>query len=218
MNFLDVMVDTEAREAIANRIQSVVIGIVTNNNDPEKLGRVKVKFPWLSDADEGHWARIAIPMAGKNRGIYFLPEVNDEVLVAFEHGDVRFPYIVGALWNDQDPPPAKNDDGENNIRMIRSRSGHIIRLNDKDGEEAIEIIDKSQKNSIVFNTTENTIAITTDEGNITLSAPKGTIKLEAKNIEITSSADTKIEAKKGGMDVKAPTSTMNLKGATINLN
>ena len=223
MKFLDVMVDTEVREAIANCIQGVAIGIVTNNKDEEELGRVKVKFPWLSDADEGYWARIAAPMAGGGRGIYFLPEVNDEVLVAFEHGDVRFPYIVGALWNGQDPPPANNDDGENNIRTIESRSGHVIRLNDKDKEETIEIIDKSQKNSIVFNTAKNTIAIATDK-DITLSAPNGTIKLEAKNIEIMSSAEkgiekgiVKIEAKKGKIDVKAD-STMNLTGTTINLN
>lgn len=216
MNFLDVIVDSEARQAMASCMQGVVIGIVTNNKDEEQLGRVKVKFPWLSDGDEGYWARIATPMAGKGRGIYFLPEVNDEVLVVFEHGDVRFPYIIGSLWNGQDAPPANNDDGKNDIRMIRSRSGHTIRLNDKNGEESIEIIDKSQKNSLVFNTKTNTIAITTEQ-DITLSAPKGTIKLAAKTIEITSSEDTKIDATQGGINMTA-TSTMNLKGTTINLN
>jgi uncharacterized protein involved in type VI secretion and phage assembly len=188
---------------------------VTNNKDEDGLGRVKVKFPWLSAADESHWARLATPMAGKERGIYFLPEVDDEVLVAFEHGDMRFPYVLGVLWNGKDAPPTTNDDGKNNIRLIKSRSGHIIRLNDEDGKEKIEIIDKSEKNSIVFDTAKNTITITTDK-DITLAAAQGTIKLEAQKIEIKSSADTKIEAG-AGMDVKA-SGTMNIKGATVNIN
>ena len=215
MSFFDILIDTEEREAMASRIQGVVVGVVTNNEDPDLMGRVKVKFPWLSDADESHWARIAAPMAGKERGVYFLPEVDDEVLVAFEHGDVRFPYVLGALWNGKEAPPAKNEDGKNNIRVIKSRSGHVIRLNDEDGKEKIEIIDKSEKNSIVFDTSENTITITVDK-DITLSAPQGTIKLDAQNVELKSSADTKIEAG-AGMDVKA-SSTMNIKGATVNIN
>ncbi|NEN99761.1 MAG: phage tail protein [Moorea sp. SIO3I7] len=215
MKFSELLLDSQSQRAIASRIYGVVVGVVTNNQDPEGLGRVKVKYPWLSDEDESDWARIAVTMAGDKRGMYFLPEVNDEVLVAFEHGDVRFPYIIGALWNGEEKPPINNDDGENNVRMIKSRSGHIIRLNDKEGEETIEIVDKTEKNSIVFDTATNTIAITT-EGDITLSASQGSIKLEAQNIEIKSSADTKVESG-ARMDIKA-SSTMNLKGQIINLN
>ncbi|NES77328.1 MULTISPECIES: phage baseplate assembly protein V [unclassified Okeania] len=215
MRLFDLLTDNEQREAIASRIYGVVVGVVTNNEDPEGLGRVKVKFPWLSDEDESDWARIAAPMAGNERGIYFLPEVDEEVLVVFEHGDVRFPYIIGFLWNGQDKPPASNEDGNNNIRVIKSRSGHVIRLNDKEGKETIEIVDKTEKNSIVFDTATNTIAITSD-GDITLSAAQGNIKLEAQNIEIKSAAETKIKAD-AGVDIQA-SSTMNLKGQTINLN
>jgi uncharacterized protein involved in type VI secretion and phage assembly len=216
MNLMDVLLDTANQRGTADRLYGVMVGIVTNNQDPEGLGRVKVKFPALSDDNESDWARLAMPMAGKERGWYFLPEVDDEVLVAFEHGDVRLPYVLGALWNGQDAPPAKNDDGKNNVRLIKSRSGHIIRLNDEDGKEKIEIIDKSEKNSIVFDTAQNTITITTDK-NIILSAAKGTIKLEAKTIELHSSTGgTKIEAG-AGMDVTA-TQTMNIKGATVNIN
>ncbi|NET16665.1 MAG: phage tail protein, partial [Okeania sp. SIO1H6] len=196
MRLFDLLTDNEQREAIASRIYGVVVGVVTNNEDPEGLGRVKVKFPWLSDEDESDWARIAAPMAGNERGIYFLPEVDEEVLVVFEHGDVRFPYIIGFLWNGQDKPPASNEDGNNNIRVIKSRSGHVIRLNDKEGKETIEIVDKTEKNSIVFDTATNTIAITSD-GDITLSAAQGNIKLEAQNIEIKSAAETKIKADAG---------------------
>ena len=215
MNGFDLLIDARINGRRSSGIQGVVIGIVTNNEDPDGMGRVKVKFPWLSDADESNWARIATPMAGAERGIYFLPEVDDEVLVAFEHGDVRLPYVIGALWNGQDAPPEDNADGSNNIRVIKSRSGHVIRLNDEDGREKIEIIDKSEKNSIVIDTAENTIAITTDK-DITFSATQGTIKLEAQNIEITSSAKTKIEAG-SEMGVEAA-ATMNIKGATVNIN
>lgn len=215
MSLLDLVASFEDREKRMARISGVVVGIVTNNQDPDGMGRVKVKFPWLSDADESFWARVAVPMAGKERGFYFLPEVDDEVLVAFEHGDARFPYVVGALWNGKDAPPAKNDDGKNNIRVIKSRSGHVIRLTDEDGKEKIEIIDKSEKNSIVVDTAENTITITTDK-DIVFSASKGTIKLDAKKIEMKSSADTKIESG-AGMDVKA-SAAMNIKGQAVNIN
>lgn len=215
MNLFDLLADSEGREAFAKRIQGVVIGVVTNNQDPEGLGRVKVKFPWLSDKEESYWARVAAPMAGKQRGFYFLPEVEDEVLVAFEHGDARFPYVLGALWNGKDKPPEINNEGKNDVRSIKSRSGHVIRLDDTSGAEKIEIIDKSGNNKIVIDAANNRIEITSDK-DITLSAAKGTIKLDAQKIEISSSADTKIEAG-AGMDVKA-TGVMNVKGSMVNIN
>jgi uncharacterized protein involved in type VI secretion and phage assembly len=194
---------------------TVAVAIVTDNNDPESMGRVKLKYPWLSDKEGSHWARVASIGAGKERGIMYLPEVNDEVLVAFEHGDVRFPYVLGALWNGKEAPPAKNDDGKNNLRVIKSRSGHTIRLNDEDGKEMIEIIDGSEKNSIVIDMAKDAITITSEK-DITLSAPKGAIKLDAGKIEIKSSASAKIEAG-ATMDVKAG-ATMAIKGATVNIN
>jgi uncharacterized protein involved in type VI secretion and phage assembly len=213
MTIFDLLGGADARTTTG--ITGVVVGVVTNNKDPDGMGRVKLKLPWLSDDDESNWARMAVPMAGKERGIYFLPEVGDEVLVAFDHGDVRFPYVVGALWNGKDLPPAKNDDGKNNIRLIKSRSGHVIRLTDENGKEKIEILDKSAKNSIVIDTAQNTITITTDK-DITLSAPKGTIKLDAQKIDIESSADTKIAAR-GNMNVEA-TGAMKIKGVTVDIN
>lgn len=198
-----------------NLIYGVVIGIVTNNEDKDGLGRVRVRFPWLSDSDESAWARIATPMAGKDRGAYFLPEVDDEVLVAFEHGDPRFPFVVGALWNGQDTPPETNGDGKNNRRMIRSRSGHTVILDDTDGSEQIAISDKDQKNSILIDVANGKIIITADAG-ITIESPNGTITLSGKGIElksqdalkIESSADTTLKA--GGQ--------MTIKGATVNIN
>jgi uncharacterized protein involved in type VI secretion and phage assembly len=180
------------------------------------MGRVKLKFPWLSGNDESAWARMAVPMAGKDRGVYFLPEVDDEVLVVFGHGDFHNPYVIGALWNGVDAPPADNGDGHNDIRVIKSRSGHVIRLTDTDGAEKIEIIDKSGDNAIVIDTSANCVTLRSGQ-DITLSASNGTIKLEAGSIEIKStSGNLKLESG-AGADIKA-SGALNLKGATVNLN
>jgi uncharacterized protein involved in type VI secretion and phage assembly len=195
------------------RIPGVVVGIVTNNQDPDGMGRIKVRLPFSSDADESNWARIAAPMAGKERGFYFLPEIDDEVLVAFAHGDPRLPFILGALWNGQDPPPAKNDDGKNDVRVLKSRSGHIIRLTDKDGEEKIEIIDM-KGNSLIFDAANKLVKINSIQ-DITLSAANGTIKLIGNAIEIVSRSATTVDAQ--SLDMKA-SGTMTFKGATIDLN
>ena len=102
------MINTDGLRALLtpqarnDRFYGVVVGIVTNNQDPENMHRVKVRFPWLSNDVESNWARVAAPMAGKGRGAYFLPEVDDEVLVAFEHGQVDHPFVVGCLWNGKD--------------------------------------------------------------------------------------------------------------------
>lgn len=222
------------------RLLGVMVGVVIKNdstNDSEKPGPglVKVKIPLLG-MKESNWARMASFMAGKERGAFFLPEVDDEVLVAFENGDVNKPFIIGALWNGKDAPPETNSDGKNNTRIIKSRSGHIIQLfdksgeekiliksskghilemNDKSGSETLSIIDKSGKNSIVVSTKDNKITITSEK-DIELNAPKGKIALSAKNIEIKSSAATKIEAS-AGMDIKA-SANMTIKGATVAIN
>ena len=87
---------------INDRFYGVVVGIVTNNQDPDNMHRVKVRFPWLNQDHESNWARVATSMAGNGRGAYFLPEVDDEVLVAFEHGLIDQPYVIGSLWNGKD--------------------------------------------------------------------------------------------------------------------
>ena len=198
-----------------SRMYGVVVGIVIDNKDPDKLGRVKVKIPRLSGEDESNWARVISFMAGKEMGGFFLPEINDEVLVAFEYGDINIPYVIGSLWNGKDSPPLTNDDGKNNFRIIKSRSGHVIRLDDTDGQEKIEIIDKTQNNKIIIDTKEKKISIKSDK-DIEISAPNGKVKIEAMDIEVKSSASTKIEAS-SSMDLKA-SGTANLKGATVNIN
>lgn len=211
MSLLDLVEDRRTD----SKIYGVVVGIVTNNKDPLELGRIKVKFPWLSDKEESNWARVASLMAGKAQGIFILPEVDDEVLVVFEHGNINMPYIIGSLFNGTDVPPETNSDGKNNIKMIKSRSGHIIKIDDTDGEEKIEIVDKTEKNMITIDTKENKILIASDK-DIEISAPNGKVTIDAQDLELKSSAATKIEAA-ANMDLKA-SGKMNVKGATINLN
>ena len=196
------------------RITGVVICIVTNNNDPDRLGRVKVRFPWLSTSTESHWARVATPMAGNGRGLYFLPEVDDEVLVLFERGDVRFPFVIGALWNGKDQAPAGNSDGKNALRVIKSRSGHLIRFDDSEKAQKIEIIDAKSTNRIVIDTKNDTVTITADK-NIVLEAPKGDICLRAKQVLIAASQHAEIKADTMAIKVQG---SLALKGGTIDLN
>jgi len=201
--------------ARADRFYGVVVGIVTNNKDPDDLHRVKVRFPWLSNDVESHWARVAAPMAGKNRGAYFLPEVDDEVLVAFEHGQVDHPYVVGSLWNGKDNAPESNADGENNHRTLRSRSGHVLRFNDKSGNETIEIIDKTGNNKVVIDSANNSITIEA-KSDITIKSATGKLTMQANGIEMKSQMGVTVEAAQN-MDLKA-NAIVTVKGAMIRLN
>lgn len=137
-----------ASNGSSGKINGVVVGLVTNLNDPDNLGRVKVKFPWLIDAErveiESTWAKISAPTAGQNqKGFYCLPEIEDEVLVAFEHGDPHRPYIVGALWNNKDRPPKPNNEvvksGKVVQRIFRSRRGHEIVMDDSEDAPSLLI-------------------------------------------------------------------------------
>jgi len=205
------------------RIQGVMIAIVTNNRDPEGLARVKLTFPWRGGtgggaSDESGWARMAVPSGGKDRGLYFLPEVGDEVLVAFENGDLNHPYVLGSLWNGKDSPPGSNDDGNNNKRVIKSRSGHEIVLDDTDGEENVTITSKdgqtitladgsggprielkdSNGNAVVIDGSGNEISIK--------SSRQVTIKASMVQIE----ADASMTLKSGG--------TLKIQGAIVQIN
>jgi len=196
-------------------VAGVVLGTVSNNHDDAGLNRVKVKLPWLSEGDESPWARVASPMAGNGRGLFFLPEVGDEVLVMFERGDARFPYVIGSLWNGKDKAPGSNSDGKNNERVIRSRSGHVIRLHDEPGKETVEIIDASGKNSIKIDTANHTIAINSTQ-DIALSAPNGTITISAKTVDIHATANGSFTTD-GKMAVQA-TGDLAVAGKTVNIN
>ena len=201
-----------------NRFYGVVVGVVTNNQDPDDMHRVKVRFPWLSkdtERVESNWARVAAPMTGGGRGQYFLPEVDDEVLVAFEHGQIDHPFVVGSLWNGRDTAPESNADGQNNNRTIKSRSGHVLRFNDKAGGETIEIIDRTGSNKIIIDSAANTITIQA-QSDITIKSTTGKLTMQANGIEMKSQLGVSVEAATS-MDLQA-NAIVTVKGAMIRLN
>lgn len=183
-------------------MQGMFIGVVTDNQDPKDQGRVKVKYPAISGEHASAWARLVVPGGGADRGVQFLPEVNDEVFVAFEQGDIHFPYILGGLWNGQDAPPKKSGDviggGKVQKRIIRSRTGHTITLDDSDGGGGITIEDKNG-NKIALDTGSNTLTIEV----------KGSAKVKAQ-------AGLSLETD-GNLSLKA-SGQVEIKGAIINLN
>jgi uncharacterized protein involved in type VI secretion and phage assembly len=201
MSLADLLRDVGGSTA-SGKIDGVLVGIVTNNKDPDRLGRVRVRFPVRESNDDSYWARIATLMAGEGRGSFFLPEVGDEVLVAFEEGNAEHPYIIGGLWNGRDTPPETNSDGKNNIRKIRSRSGHeilfnddaetkgeklviqtraghVITLDDSAGKEKIEIKDKTGNDSITIDANQRAITISSD---MKLSLKSQVIEIEAQGM------------------------------------
>ena len=193
----------------------VIVGIVQENKDPKALGRVQVRLPGVTDEPVAHWARVAVPMAGQERGTFFLPEEGDEVLVAFEHDDPARPYVLGALWNGRDKPPATNADGDNNSRLIKTRSGHVLRFDDTKEAEKIELIDASGNSSLVIDTGAKTVTITAAK-DVMIKAENGSITLQAQEIEVKSAGKTRVNAG-GALDLESSGKTV-LKGSTVNIN
>jgi uncharacterized protein involved in type VI secretion and phage assembly len=192
-------------------VHGVVPAQVTNLDDPDDLGRVKVKYTWLGEI-ESDWLRIATPMAGAERGFLFLPEVNDEVLIAFEHGDINHPYMVGGLWSTKDKPPIEKSesiaDGKVVQRVIKTRSGHIIILDDTQGSEQIVIRDKTEANEIAINSSDNSMTIKCD-GDLTIETKGKFTVTSTGDITLSSKANGKIETTQN-MNIEA-TGSMNVK-------
>lgn len=218
------------QEGESNKIYGVVTGIVTNIKDPENKGRVKVKLLSKVNKDnETDYMRVAVPMAGKDMGMFFMPEVGDEVLVVFNNGDINRPYIIGRLWNDKAKAPAQIKDGKNNIRKIKTKSGHEIIFNDEkdkeeiniktskslqlslsDKENKIEIKDKSNKNIINVDVENESIklkcskkiVIEVNGNKIELDGSSGKIKIESSNSISIKSQQIDIDAS-AGINIKS---------------
>ncbi len=231
-----------ANARILPRIDGVVVGLVTNNKDPDNKGRVKVKIPMLTQETESDWVRIAQPMAGKENGTLIIPEVNDEVLIAFQLGDISQPFIVGSLWNDKNKPPAGKDD-KNNVRKIVSRAGHELTFSDKQGDESVSIVTKKglklemtdKDETIKLQDKPGTNAVTIKGGSsgeieiksgttkITINnkgdaTVESTKKLTLKSTEIAIEATAKLSIKGGAMVDIASDGMLNLKGSMVKIN
>ena len=181
------------------RWPGVVPAVVTNTADPNDWGRVKVKFPWLSDDAESDWARVICAGAGPEAGFFVIPDVGDEVMVIFEHGDFSRPYVVGGVWNGQHnlPEEAAGANEKPMVRTWHSRTGHRIAIHE-DADNKIEIVTRGGQTIILDDT-----------------GKKVTVE-SVGDVEITAQGNMKLKAQ-GNMDIEA-NGQVNVKGATINLN
>lgn len=192
--------------------RGLAVAVVTDNEDPEGLARVRVNLPWQGDGEDTFWARLAVPMATGDKGVYFLPDVGDEVLIGFERGELTHPCVIGSLWNGQARPPETNDDGNNNIRVIRTRSDSELRFDDGD-QPSLHLKLNDGKTLLMDDagiTLEdgngNLVQIESDSGTMTIKSA-GQLKLESPSVSIK--GDT--------TEIKA-SGTLTLKGAMVQIN
>ena len=179
-------------------LQGVYTASVLDNRDPEGLARVLVRASGVDDADasRGAWARVATMMAGQNRGTFFLPDVGDEVLVAFERGDLRVPYVIGALWNAKARPPATSSDASA-VKVIRSRSGVVFRIRDEKNSSLV--IETPAGQRVTLQDGPGSLRIEDQNGNA--------ITLEPSGVTIIASARVTVHA--STVDVSASAVTVN---------
>lgn len=189
MTVIEKVVEERVPHGLGGCWYGVFPALVTDIKDPDGQGRVKISLPWSPDTNGSRyeaWARLATMMGGNNRGSWFVPDVNDEVLVAFEAGNPSRPYVVGCLWNGSDKPPESMDGGgKNNKKVLRSRNGVKITLDDKDGQENM-ILETPGGQKITLKDGPGAVEIVDSNGN--------SIKLETSGITITASAKVTINA------------------------
>lgn len=211
------------------RYYGVVVGTVTNNQDPLQLGRVKVQIPALFEAsNESNWAPVMMPTAStrdnKSYGIYALPEIDDRVLIAFEHGLPDRPFVLGSFWGFGNKPPEKNESKNNDIRLIRSRSGHQITLDDTQGQEKITVSDRSGQNKIVIDVANNKMTLIAEK-EIEIQAKQkivfnsgGDFLIEcAGQFELKAGGKSKMSADANHIQLQAPPADLNLSGTGATL-
>jgi uncharacterized protein involved in type VI secretion and phage assembly len=182
-------IDVRLPTGLGGRFYGVYPAIVADIADPDGQGRVRVQIPWSIDADGAAyeaWARLATMMAGANRGSWFIPDVDDEVLIAFEGGDPRRPYVVGALWNGQDAPPERMDGaGNNDTKVLRSRNGVKITIDDTSGQELLKL-ETPGGQTVTLKDGPGAVEIVDSNGN--------SVKLESAGITVQASAKVTVSA------------------------
>lgn len=199
---LDPLVDDRLPLGAGGRFYGVYPAQVTDIADPDSQGRVRVRLPWSPDGRDGTWeawARLATLFAGNDRGSWFIPDVDDEVLVAFAGGDPRHPFVLGGLWNGSDAPPEEMDSGgENNLKTLRSRSGVVVRMDDSHGQEQLHM-ETPGGQSVTLKDGASAIEIVDSNGN--------SVKLESSGITVEASAKVTINA--STVEVSASMVTVN---------
>ncbi len=209
----------------------VRIGQVSDNRDPERLGRVRLTFPWLSDDFVSDWARTVQPGAGCTRGALVVPEVGDEVLVAFEQGSFQRPYVLGGLHNGVDTAPEGDgplidpNSGAVNRRAFVSRTGHTVEmLETATGPKGIRIrtgdghlkIDLDEQKTLITVHSDGTVTVEAKQG-VTVDAGTGTLTLTGRDVSISAKSGVKLDGGAGNVDVSSNTA-VNVKGTTVSVN
>jgi uncharacterized protein involved in type VI secretion and phage assembly len=193
--------------------KGVAVAVVTQNKDPDGQCRVKVRYPWYDQPRESYWARLVTPMAGSDRGLVTIPEVGEEVLVIFEREDMRFPYVLGGVWNGKDKPPEANADGNNNKRLFKSRSGHHL-LFDDGTPGAVELLLQDGKK---VRLDDQSVSVEDENGNhFKIDSGNGAVEINATGKLTIKAASIEISAT-GSLDVSA-NAKLALSSATITLN
>ncbi len=199
--------------------QMFTTALVIDNNDPDGQGRVKIQYPWDSDYNASYWARVVTFMSGDDFGSFFLPEIDDEVLVAFLGGSIERPIVIGSLWNKEHTPPSANEDGENNVRVIKSRSGHELVFNDKEGEQKVEIKHSNGHKITLSNgvkvESSGTMIELDEDSNITIESDMDVTVKSGKNIVIEGGME--ISMKGSNITIEAD-AILTLKGSIVNIN
>jgi uncharacterized protein involved in type VI secretion and phage assembly len=176
---------------------SVVVGVVTQNQDPDGLGRVRVKYPALGDQTEGWWARVATPSAGKNRGLLMLPVVGEEVVIAFEHDDVRKPYVLGSVWNGQGKPEdLVQTDGSFGLRSDKAIAMHSAQdlVLEVGGDLKITTNGARTEKADGDGRLEAGRALTVKGGTDVTIEGSGTVTIKGANIKLQANASVSISA------------------------
>lgn len=212
-SLMDRHTDESEREA-DGFLSGLAVGVVTDNTDADGLARVRVRLPWHAKGDTSFWARAAMPMAGSERGTYFLPEVGDEVLVGAENGDPSHLYVLGVLWNGQARPPATNDDGKNNDRLIKTRANHLLRFDDDEAKPEVELALADGKHLVLD---KDGVVLEDGKGNvIKIESSSGAIDITAGQKLTLKAATVSIDAT-ASMDIKS-SGTLTLKGSVVQIN
>lgn len=187
MSPIDEVLTARGASGLGGHWYGVYPALVSDNNDPDGQGRVKITLPWSPDTGSERyevWARLATMMGGNNRGTWFIPDTNDEVLVMFEAGDPRRPYVIGGLWNGKDSPP-ESMDSNNTKKVIRSRNGVKVTLDDSDGQEKF-IAETPGGQKVTLKDGPGAVWIEDSNGN--------SVKLETAGITVTASAKVTVNA------------------------
>jgi uncharacterized protein involved in type VI secretion and phage assembly len=186
---LDLLLQSGAYAAPGGRWFGIYPALVSDIKDPDGTGRVKVTLPWSPDTGSDRyemWARMATLMGGNNRGSWFIPDVSDEVLIAFEAGDPRRPYVLGGLWNGSDSPPQSMDgSGQNNKKVLRSRNGVKITMDDQQGQEQF-IVETPGGQTITMKDGPGSIEVADSNGN--------SVKLQSSGVTVNASAKVTVTA------------------------